>query len=105
MCNHAPCKNMPEPITVIIKGDLPSGYALKYPVHVMLHCENDEIGHYYCIGLGPIHGIGDSVEEAIEDFKIVLVDFYEVLEEESWRLAPHLARYLKELRELLIHQP
>ena len=93
------CKNMQEPCPIVIKGDLPLGYALRWPLYLLLHCER---GYYYWVEANYLHGVGGSVEEAVEDFKWMLVEYYEMLEEERWRLAPWLWERLMWLRELLI---
>lgn len=87
---------------VVIKGDLPFGYALRSPIVVTLHREGYGTGSYYWVDGWPLYGVGDTVEEALADYKLVLVDYYEVLEAESWRLAPHLYKHLQALRELLV---
>jgi hypothetical protein len=50
---------------------------------------------------GFLHGTGDSLEAAIEDYAHALLDYYLMLQDEREALAPHLHRQLEQLEELI----
>ena len=48
----------------------------------------------------PLYGVGPTVEEAMEDYRSALVEYYEMLEEDADRLAKHLREQLELLRRV-----
>lgn len=48
----------------------------------------------------PLYGVGSTVEEALDDYRSALVEYYETLEEDADRLAKHLREQLELLRQV-----
>jgi isopenicillin N synthase-like dioxygenase len=48
----------------------------------------------------PIYGVGPTVEEAMDDYRSALVEYYDTLEEDADRLAKHLREQLELLRRV-----
>jgi isopenicillin N synthase-like dioxygenase len=48
----------------------------------------------------PLYGVGPTVEEAIDDYRSALVEYYDALEEDADRLAKHLREQLELLRQV-----
>jgi isopenicillin N synthase-like dioxygenase len=47
-----------------------------------------------------MYGVGPTVEEAMDDYRSALVEYYETLEEDANRLAKHLREQLELLRRV-----
>jgi hypothetical protein len=79
--------------------DLPEGFALRHPLPLEIQETPDYI---WVTGKGGfLHGTGESVEAAIEDYGYALVDYYVMLQEERDRLADHLAEHLATLSKII----
>jgi len=52
----------------------------------------------------PLYGVGPTVEEAMEDYRSALVEYYETLEESADRLAERLREQLELLRQVFAPQ-
>lgn len=52
----------------------------------------------------PLYGVGATVEQAMEDYRSALVEYYETLEENADRLADHLQEQLTLLRQVFAEQ-
>ena len=50
-----------------------------------------------------MYGVGDTVESAVEDYKSVVLEYFEILEERADRLNKHLMRHLRYLRTKAQH--
>lgn len=50
-----------------------------------------------------MYGVGDTVEGAVEDYRSVVLEYFEILEERAERLSEHLMRHLRYLRTKAQH--
>ena len=50
-----------------------------------------------------MYGVGDTVEDAVEDYKSVVLEYSELLEKRAERLSEHLMRHLRYLRTKAQH--
>ena len=50
------------------------------------------------------HGMGDTCEQGVDDFKDMLFDYFKELVESETVLAPHLENQLNYLRSILIEK-
>jgi hypothetical protein len=48
----------------------------------------------------PMYGVGPTVEEAMDDYRSALVEYYDTLEEDADRLAKHLREQLELLHRV-----
>jgi len=48
----------------------------------------------------PMYGVGPTVEEAMDDYRSALVEYYDSLEEDADRLSEHLQEHLRLLRKV-----
>jgi|GEM_PF-4012194 len=60
----------------------------------------EEDGDFFIVSDSEIskYGIGDTREEAIEDYKSVILEYFEILNENEEKLSEHLKRHLYYLR-------
>lgn len=56
-----------------------------------------------CDDIIPLYGIGDTPQEAMEDYRSVLIEYYEGLEEEEDELDSALKKQLEILRQVFAH--
>jgi hypothetical protein len=86
-----------RPVTLI--GALTDGYCLKgmFPVDLTV----DESGwHVVTTSVFPVHGDGESDESALDDFRLCLAEYYELVEEGAQSGDPY---DVAELRRLQFH--
>ncbi len=50
-----------------------------------------------------MYGVGNTVEGAVEDYKSVVLEYFEILEGRTDRLSEHLVRHLRYLRTKAQH--
>lgn len=82
--------------------ELPDGRRLRYPIPLDLH----RAPHYFWVTAdgGFLHGVGDSPEAAIEDYRYALLDYYRMLQVDREALAPHLLEHLDTLDKLIVEE-
>jgi hypothetical protein len=51
-----------------------------------------------------LHGIGESLQAAIEDYGYALTDYYHMLRNEREALAPHLLEHLETLEQIIVEE-
>ena len=79
-----------------------AGYHLRKSIPVTVRLDGsvylvvDHLFHRY--------GVGDSVDDAKTDWAYALLDYFDTLEEHEAHLAPHLARDLARLREIIVKE-
>jgi len=80
--------------------DLPDGYLLKRPVTLFI----ERVGGMFIADAAELefpHGIGDTPEEAVENYRWALADYYEWLREYRDGLQPHLSEQLAALERFV----
>jgi len=77
-------------------------YTLSYPLRVVVDYEED----YYIVGDSTFlrYATGSTIAEAKENYAHSLLGYYKDLRELEGCLAPHLARDLQELRNVIVHR-
>jgi hypothetical protein len=77
-----------------------SGYRLSRPFPLTVYRARD----YYWVAPDAfvLHGIGDTPDDAIEDYAYALLDYYEDLRDQRNNLAPHLVEHLDFLEGIIV---
>lgn len=78
------------------------GYRLVRPLRLTVYRGHD----YYWATPDhfPLHGVGATPEEAIEDYACALVEYYEDLRGLRENLAPHLVEHLEFLEDIIAEE-
>jgi len=77
-------------------------YILRYKEQIIVNIEQMEDGLWIARNTTIMtHGVGFTCEEALEDYKEMLIDYFKCLVESERALAPHLFRQLELLRTIL----
>lgn len=84
----------------ILKGQIAPGWELVQPLLIMLTRDEDGGVTVFSLELN-LYGIGETVEEAINDFISMLIDLYEELNASEAVLSTHLVQRLRELRNVI----
>lgn len=92
---------MAQTIGVELLDDLPEDYDLRRSVRVILR--RSQMYYLVTSDTNALHGIGSTPDEAIEDFKYALLDYYDMLNQNRGALAPHLQSHLEQLDKLIQH--
>ena len=94
---------MNQLLEVKILQSLPENYRLRHPVRVLLR--RSETCYLVTSDTHTLHGVGSTPDEAVEDFEYALLDYYDTLDQNRGRLAPHLQAHLDQLDELIEYKP
>lgn len=88
-----------QPYTHVIDGELPRGNRLTKPILAWIAPESGIVvvsePQYH------MHGIGDSVQAAIDDFRNIIIDELESLREDRAHLGPQLLSQLAYLDSII----
>ena len=78
------------------------GYRLLRPLQLTIYRARD----YYWVAPDGfvLHGIGATIEEAVEDYGYALLDYYEELCSQRELLAPHLLEHLEYLETIIARE-
>ena len=87
-------------IATVMLRDLPNGYTLKRPITLFI----EHVGSVFIADAAELdfpHSISDTPEEAVENYRWALADYYEWLREHRDELQPHLVEQLVALEEFV----
>jgi len=92
-------------IFIPIDGPLCEGRELAYPIMVKIEEEDREEGEDREFLVSEpkyhIHGVGSTIQEAIDDFKYIFSEYFDTLSEEEERLSPYMYGQLAYLRSVI----